>query len=256
MSVLNTLLAITVFLSVEISGTSFSFAQSGTIAEPAQAAAVSDSGKTEFASDDPSLKPMFSEDSFKGWVQLGGKSKYEIKDGVVTGTCVPGEPNSFMATGMDYTNFELDVEFKVDPALNSGIQIRSECFANRTAFKLANGKVRDIAPGRVHGYQAEIDSNSGYSGGIYDEARRRWIARPADEAPSTTAFKKNEWNHMRIKCDGDHIQTWLNGVQVADLKDDVTPNGFIALQVHGANGKKQVFNTQVHWRNIRIKLLD
>ena len=37
---------------------------------------------------------------------------------------------------------------------------------------------------------------------------------------------------------------------------NVTPNGFIALQVHGANGRKKMFNTQVQWRNIRIKLLD
>jgi len=134
---LNSFLAFaTVLLSV-VCGTSLSFAQSSTTAP---AAAVIDADQTEFASKDPGFKPMFTEDSFKGWVQLGGKSKYEIKDGVVTGTCVAGEPNSFMATGMDYTNFELDVEFKVDPNLNSGIQVRSECFANKTAFKLDNGK--------------------------------------------------------------------------------------------------------------------
>jgi len=85
---------------------------------------------------------------------------------------------------------------------------------------------------------------------------RRWLDKPEDDAPSLKALKPNQWNHMRIKCDGDHIQSWVNGVQAADLKDDVTPNGFIALQVHGANGRKQVFNTRVQWRNIRIKLLD
>ena len=134
---------------------------------------------------------------------------------------------------------------------------RPSCFANKTAFKLDNGKLRQIAPGRLHGYQVEIDpSERGQSGGIYDEARRRWLDKPEDDAPSLKALKSNQWNHMRIKCDGDHIQSWVNGVQAADLKDDVTPNGFIALQVHGANGRKQVFNTQVQWRNIRIKLLD
>ncbi|MDB2687639.1 DUF1080 domain-containing protein [Mariniblastus sp.] len=212
MSKPNTFLAIAIFLLVGTCGTPVLIAQSGTTTDPVQTP-HSDSGKTEFASDDPGFKPMFTEDSFEGWVQLGGKAKYEIKDGVVTGTCVPGEPNSFMATGMDYTNFEMDVEFKVDAALNSGIQIRSECFANKTEFKLDDGKIRKIAAGRVHGYQVEIDpSEKMQSGGIYDEARRRWLVKPNEDAASRDAFKPNQWNHMRIKCDGDHIQSWINGV--------------------------------------------
>ena len=185
----TTSLAIVTFLLAVISGAPCSFAQSGTTVEPTQAA-TPDSGTTEFASKDPGFKPMFTEDSFEGWVQLGGKAKYEIKDGVVTGTCVAGQPNSFMATGMDYTDFEMDVEFKVDAKLNSGIQIRSECFANKTKFKLANGEFRQIAPGRVHGYQVEIAATTGNSGGVYDEARRRWLSRPEDDAPSREAFKK------------------------------------------------------------------
>ena len=218
---------------------------------------VSPASKTQFASDDPKLKPMFTKDSFEGWVQLGGKSKYEIKDGVITGTCIAGEPNSFMSTGMDYTNFEMEVEFKAHPAMNSGIQIRSHCFANPTEFKLADGKIRKIAAERVHGYQVEIDpSKTRHSGGIYDEARRRWLVNLKNNPTAREAFKPNEWNHLRIKCDGDHLQTWINGVVAVDLKDDVTASGFIALQVHGANGRKHMFNTTVQWRNIRIKLLD
>ena len=142
----NVLLRFAAFLCLGVCCGSFLNAQETTTATPVEAPE-----KTEFASDDPDLKPMFTKDSFEGWVQLGGKSKYEIKDGVITGTCVPGEPNSFMATGVDYTDFEMEVEFKAHPAMNSGIQIRSQCFANPTEFKLANGKIRKIAPGRVHG---------------------------------------------------------------------------------------------------------
>ena len=111
----NVLLRVAVFLCLGVCCASFSNAQETTIATPVE---VSD--RTEFASDDPDLKPMFTKDSFEGWVQLGGKAKYEIKDGVITGTCVPGEPNSFMATGVDYTDFEMEVEFKAHPAMNSG----------------------------------------------------------------------------------------------------------------------------------------
>ena len=74
-------LAIAVVLGGGICCISPIFAQSGTTADPAQPTKASDSDKTEFASDDPGFKPMFTEDSFEGWVQLGGKAKYEIKDG-------------------------------------------------------------------------------------------------------------------------------------------------------------------------------
>ena len=246
------LLLAAVFLFVGVNCAACGFSQEAATVEPVQK-----TERTEFASDDPELKPMFTKDSFEGWVQLGGKSKYEIKDGVITGTCVPGEPNSFMATGVDYTDFEMEVEFKAHPAMNSGIQIRSQCFANPTEFKLANGKIRKIAPGRVHGYQVEIDpSKTRHSGGVYDEARRRWLLNLKDNKAARDAFKPNEWNHLRIKFDGDHLQTWINGVVAVDLKDDVTPSGFIALQVHGANGRKHMFHTTVQWRNIRLKLLD
>ena len=44
----------------------------------------------------------------------------------------------------------------------------------------------------------------------------------------------------------------MNGVPAADLKDDMTLRGFIALQVH-ANKES---GKQVKWRNIRIQDLD
>jgi hypothetical protein len=223
----------------------------------AEKAVQPEEAQSDFASKEDGFKPMFTQDSFEGWVRLGGKAKYEIKDGVVTGTCVAGEPNSFMATGMDYTNFILELEFKVDPAMNSGVQIRSNCFANKTKFEMPDGKTKSIPAGRVHGYQVEIDpSDRRWSGGIYDEARRAWINDLSDKKPAREAFKPNSWNHYRIKCDGDHIQTWINGVAAADLKDSVTADGFIALQVHGAYRKTEMIGTTVQWRNIRIKLLD
>ncbi len=233
------------------------WAIAGVSADAQHAPPQSDSTQTKYASTDAGFRPMFNDDTFEGWVRLGGKAKYEINDGIVTGTCVAGEPNSFMATGMDYSNFELELEFKVHPKMNSGVQIRSQCFANKTSFKPADGKVKHIPAGRVHGYQVEIDpSDRRWSGGIYDEARRAWINNLENNDAAREAFVPDDWNHYRIKCDGDHIQTWINGVAAADLIDDATAAGFIALQVHGAFRKKEMIGTTVQWRNIRIKLLD
>ena len=57
------------------------------------------------------------------------------------------------------------------------------------------------------------------------------------------------------KHGGNSIRTWINGVPAADLKDDMTPSGFIALQVHGVGKHPERAGKQVRWRNVMIKEL-
>src|SRR5512141_1577811 len=102
--------------------------------------------------------PLFNGKDLEGWEQKNGKAKYEAKEGCIVGTSVPDSPNSFLCTKKDYADFELEFEVKVDAALNSGVQIRSH-------------SIPGYQNGRVHGYQVEI-AVGGFSGGIYDEARR------------------------------------------------------------------------------------
>ncbi|TDB65323.1 3-keto-disaccharide hydrolase [Arundinibacter roseus] len=186
---------------------------------------------------------LFNGKDLSGWKQLNGKAKYEVKDGAIVGTSTLNTPNSFLTTEKDYADFILECEVMVDDRLNSGIQIRSL-------------SKPDYMNGRVHGYQVEIDPSSrGWAAGIYDEARRGWLY-PGDLNPEAkTAFKNNQWNKYRIEAIGNTIQTFLNGVPVAYLIDDMTPSGFICLQVHAINTPEQD-GTQVKWKNIRIKTTD
>ncbi|MBU6180677.1 MAG: DUF1080 domain-containing protein, partial [Verrucomicrobia bacterium] len=68
---------------------------------------------------------LFNGKNLDGWIQRGGEAKYTVEDGVIVGTTVPKTPNSFLCTDKNYANFILEVEFKVDPTLNCGVQIRS-----------------------------------------------------------------------------------------------------------------------------------
>ncbi len=120
--------------------------------------------------------------------------------------------------------------------MNSGIQIRSNSFDS-------------YMNGRVHGYQVEIDpSDRSWSAGIYDEARRGWLYDLRNNEAARKAFKHNEWNKLRIEVIGNSLRTWLNGVPAANLIDDVTNEGFIALQVH----QMKTAGVKVKWKNIRI----
>lgn len=183
---------------------------------------------------------LFNGKDLKGWKQLNGKAKYEVINGEIVGTTVRDTPNSFLTTEKNYGDFIFEVELLVDNSMNSGIQFRSE-------------SKPDFKDGKVHGYQMEVDpSDRAYSGGIYDEGRRGWLY-PMDINPNgKTAFKKGAWNKYRIECIGNSIRTWVNGVPTANVVDDMTGSGFIALQVHSI-GKNDEPGKQIRWKNIRIQ---
>lgn len=193
---------------------------------------------------DTGWQPLFNGKDLKGWKQLNGQAKYEIKNGELVGTTVLNTPNSFLATEANYGDFILELEFKVPDGSNSGIQFRSE-------------SKPDYMNGRVHGYQFEIDpSDRAWTGGIYDEARREWLY-PLDYNPDARkAFRHNDWNTCRIECIGSIMRTWVNGIPAAHLVDDMTPSGLIALQVHSIGSNKADEGKEIRWRNVRIKTTD
>lgn len=68
---------------------------------------------------------LFNGKNLKGWKVIGGKAEYKVVDGAIVGTSRMDTPNTFLATEKCYGDFILEMEFKVDDELNSGIQFRS-----------------------------------------------------------------------------------------------------------------------------------
>jgi hypothetical protein len=66
------------------------------------------------------------------------------------------------------------------------------------------------------------------------------------------AFVNGAWNKYRIEAVGNSIRTWVNGVQVTNLVDDMTAEGFIAFQVHSIGKSKERDGLQVQWRGAKI----
>ena len=123
------------------------------------------------------FRSLFDGKTLSGWEQHGGKAKYYVEDGQVVGVSVPKTPNSFLCTQREYGDFVLELEFKVDPLLNSGIQIRSLVFDEAKVIELPNGKTRKIPADRVHGYQVEIDPSPR---ALFGRHLRRGAARLAE----------------------------------------------------------------------------
>ena len=192
---------------------------------------------------------LFDGKTLKGWKLVSGKANYTVEDGAIVGTTAPNTYDNVLATEKEYGDFILELEFKVDSTLNSGIQIRCHKY-NEGDKKPEKGK--SAREGHVYGYSVEIDaSDRAWSGGFYEGGHRGWIKNLSDNPAARYAFKQNQWNHFRIEAIGDHFRTWINGVLAVDLKDSVTASGFIGIQVHGAGNSPE--KKQVRVRNIRIQ---
>ncbi len=187
----------------------------------------------------PKWQELFNGKDLQGWEKLNGTAEYKVEDNTIIGISAMNTPNTFLATTEEYGDFILEFDFKVDDGLNSGVQFRSL-------------SMDEYQNGRVHGYQFEIDpSDRAWTGGIYDEARRGWLYPLTYNPEGQTAFKNGEWNSARIEAIGSSIRTWVNGVPCTDMLDNMTPTGFIALQVHSI-GSEEMAGKTVSWRNIRI----
>jgi len=184
-------------------------------------------------------KSLFNGEDMSGWEIKNGTAKYHIADNAIVGTSRTGTPNTFLCTKEIYSDFILELEVMVTPGLNSGIQFRSN-------------SLKAYRNGRVHGYQSELDtSRRAWSAGIYDEGRRGWLYPLTINTKGGAAFNNGGWNKERIEAIGNSIKTFMNGVQCANLVDDMTDKGFIALQVHSIRDKAQEGKT-IQWKNIKI----
>ena len=183
---------------------------------------------------------LFNGKNLKGWVQRNGQAKYKVVKGTITGYTKMDTPNSFLCTEKDYGDFIFEFEFKVTDGMNSGVQLRSESSDS-------------YQKGRVHGYQFEIDpSPRAWTGGLYDEARRGWLYPLIHNTKAQKAFHNNEWNSARVEAFGKNMRTWVNGIPCANIWDDKTLSGFIALQVHAIGKSKAEVGRTISWRNLRI----
>lgn len=175
------------------------------------------------------------------WTQLGGTASYTVEeDNSIVGKAVLNSPNSFLTTKERYSDFVLEFEIYLDNRMNTGVQIRSN-------------SLPEYQNGRVHGYQVEIDPSArGYSGGLYDEGRRKWLYPLSRNEKARTAFQLGMWNKVHVEAIGNTINTWINGVHCARLVDDLTAEGFIGLQVHAIKEGSGLEGVQVKWKGLRI----
>ncbi|MFA7692928.1 MAG: DUF1080 domain-containing protein [Candidatus Hydrogenedentes bacterium] len=183
---------------------------------------------------------LFNGKDLIGWNQVGGKNlTWAVDNGVLF---TDGGGGGWLGTVREFSNFELELEFNVPEAGNSGVFLRAGLEGD-PAYQGLEIQVLDDdtkAYGALKPWQ--------YTGSVY-----------ALVAPSQRASKgAGEWQKMHIKYDASQVQVTLNGTMIVDsdistfsdqAKDHpgvLKKAGFIGLQNHGS---------RLDYRNIKIKEL-
>lgn len=176
---------------------------------------------------------LFNGKDLSNWDKYGTELWY-VQDGLLICESGPDKQYGYLATREYYDDFDLSVEFKQEADGNSGVFIRS--FVEE----------KDV---KVNGWQVEVAPKGFDTGGIYESYGRGWLIQIPDEKENI--LKQGEWNTMRIRVQGDNVQTWLNGEEMVNIRDEKigAGQGRIALQIHDGGGIK------VLWRNLHLQTL-
>jgi hypothetical protein len=203
------------------------------------------------------FEPIFDGTSLKGWD--GDMAFWRVENGVIVGETTKENPlkqNTFLIwRGGSPADFELKLDWKMN-ATNSGIQYRSV-------------ELPEVGKFVLKGYQADIDFQNTYTGQLYEERGRGFLALrgQATEIPdgkkarvigkikngddAKGAIKINDWNTLHIIAQGNTLIHILNG-QVTSVVIDDDPkaramSGLLGFQIHVGPPMR------VEFRNIALR---
>ncbi len=206
------------------------------------------------------FQSIFDGKSLSGWDC--DPDFWRAENGVMTGeTTATHQPkqNIFCIwKGGSPADFELKMEYKLTGTTgNSGVQYRSV-------------ELPDVAKWVLKGYQADIDGMQQYTGQVYEERNRAFLAlrgqiayvsdgKKTGSIGSTgndnelkQLIKTDDWNEIHIIARGNTLMHLINGRLMSMVIDDDKANrkmeGEIGIQLH-----KTAAAMKIEARSIRLK---
>ena len=164
---------------------------------------------------------LFESDG-KNWFS-GGDAVWSFNNSVLVGTASGG--SGFVMSSESYSDFELVLEFFPDSTVNSGVFVRcnNKELSNTDCYEM---NIWDLHPDQMS-----------RTGSV--------VTRAVPQAHVATIDK---WNTYKIRCQGNHIETWVNNELTVDIYNTDLVEGYIALQAAETG--------TVKFRNVQIKKLN
>jgi Domain of Unknown Function (DUF1080) len=183
---------------------------------------------------------------WRGYKKATIPSGWAVVDGALTRVGQGGD----IVTEREFGDFELELEWKVPEAGNSGIFYRATESTDRIFENATEMQVLDNVK---HPDNKTPLTLAGANYGLYP-------------APADAAKPVGEWNQVRIVARGAHVEHWLNGKKVveyelwsADWKARVAKSKFAQWPSYGLARAGRIglqdHGDRVAFRNIRIKPL-
>ena len=209
--------------------------------------------------DTAGFESIFDGQTLHNWD--GDPSFWRVENGAMVGESTPEKPvkpNTFIIwRGGAPKDFELKIEYRLN-STNSGIQYRSVA-------------VPDVGKWVLKGCQADIDAQNRFTGQVYEERGRGFLAMRGqitrvdesgkvklvgslgDSDALKAHVKENDWNQFHIIARGTTIIHVLNDHVMSMLIDDDpkgrTLEGLLGMQLHVGPPMK------IEFRNIWLKKL-
>ncbi len=230
----------------------------GLFAQSAKRAASVTAGQQPM--EEAGFQAIFDGSSLKGWDC--DPDFWRVEGGMMVGETRPGhmpKQNTFCIwRGGKPADFDLKLQYRLTGAGgNSGVQYRSI-------------ERPDVARWVMQGYQADIDADENYTGQVYEERGRGFLAdrgnfayvgdgqKPAvvgslgADAELKKFIRSGGWNDYEVIARGNTLIQLINGHVMSVLIDDDKANrrmdGLIGIQLHVTRA-----GMKIEARNIRIK---
>jgi hypothetical protein len=130
------------------------------------------------------------QDVSKGW---------QVIDGAL---CRVDKSAGDLITVEQYDNFVLELDYKVPPRANSGIMYRVSEDEARAPLTGVEYQILDNTDAKGDAQK------SGWAYALYQPPLDAKTGSPLDATKSV-----GQWNHVKLVCDGPHVEHWMNGVK-------------------------------------------
>ena len=179
---------------------------------------------------------LFNGKDLTGWELFGSMRVSVDEEGNLVTQNGEDLQYGYLGTREYYKDFDLTCEFKQMSNGNSGLFFHSFVHGG-------------YASNKVNGWQCEVAPKGNDTGGIYESYGRGWLIQIPEEKENI--LKEGEWNTLRLRVEGNKVQTWLNGEAMIEIDDELigSKTGRIMLQIHDGN------NITVKWRNFNLTTL-
>ena len=189
---------------------------------------------------------LFNGKNLEGWTIIGPPANVSVNEGnMVLKMTTHTSRHAFIRNNTKYENFILELDFKRDKSIDSGILFRALETEPSTYSSLFGYMVKiDPSPTRLWTGGLFVDYGNGYN----------WLQTLENNKEARNAENEDGiWNTLRIEAIDDIIKIWINGVPSVQVKDDKYKKGYIAFKIHYLNNAdKEKEALSIAFKNINL----